>query len=140
MGYTLKPINKNLDDFDFGAFSWTMLLEECCGTLFPFIQKGGSYYCIFGEDKRMPLGDDYPKIISSDKFKITSNEAKIMARMAKNYVAIQRNLDESHLHKDIPLNTPEYMKPWPRKIREDFVDKYEKFSKWAIKSKGFTIV
>lgn len=138
MSYTLRPLNNELDDFDFGSFSWTLFLEECCGTLFPFIQNGGNYYYISDLDKR--LGNEYPEIISNDGFKVTSNEAKIMSRMARNYVAIQRSLDETYFHKDISFNTPDYLKPWPRKIREDFVDKYEKFAEWAEKSKGFKIL
>lgn len=138
MGYTLNPANENLDAFKFGAFSFPVLLSEACGYLFPCVRSpAGSWFCLFGADERMPLGDDYPKLLSNDGFLVTEEEAKIMARMAENFVAVQRSLPSGQ--EDSGIGAPEYQRPWPRKIREDFVDKFEAFSEWAPKSGGFEI-
>lgn len=134
MGYDFKPKNDDADGFHLGAFSWPVLLEQF-GCLFPFTQKL-KWYCVFGIDERMPASDRYPRIISNDGFPVTDEEAKIMARMARNYVAIQRTLPEQP---EPEFGAPEWEQPWPRKIRTDFVDQFEKFAEWAEKSGGFEI-
>jgi hypothetical protein len=134
MGYDFRPKKKDAGDFYLGAFSWPVLVEQF-GCMFPFMQKI-KWYCVFGIDERMPATDTYPRIISNDGFKVRNDEAKMMAQMARNYVAIQRSLPEQP---EIPFNTPDELKPWPRKIRTDFVDQFEKFADWAEKSGGFSI-
>jgi hypothetical protein len=157
MSYDLAPNNKTLKTFTLGAFSFPILLEAC-GYLWPCIHNGGQYYCAFGADPRMPNGDSYPKLLSNDGFPVTAAEARIMARIARNLVAIQRTL---------PDPTPEELKGagyaqkttfqredveemllramgggkenWPMKIRTDFTDKFEQFADWADKSGGFKI-
>lgn len=124
MGYDLIANNKKCEDFHFGAFSFPVLLEAC-GYLFPCIQHKGQWFCVFGKDERMPKEDDYPRLISNDGMKITKEEAKIMARIAENFVIIQRKLENDS--------------KWPIKIREDFINKFEKFSEWAPKTNGFEI-
>lgn len=134
MGYDLYAENKELESFHFGAFSFTVLLEAC-GYLFLCIKKGAQWFCVFGPDERMPQGDQYPRILSNDGFPVTEEEAKIMARIARNYVTVQRNLTEKY-EWDWKSGKPE---PWPMKIREDFVETFDKFADWAEKSGGFKI-
>lgn len=124
MGYDLRANNKECEDFHFGAFSFPVLLDAC-GYLFICIHKGSRWFFISGIDERMPIGDKYPRLLSNDGMEITAEEAKIMARIAKNFVIIQNNLDDDS--------------EWPIKIRKDFVDKFEAFSKWAPKTDGFKI-
>lgn len=160
MGYDLTALNPELtgDDkrFHFGAFSWGPLLEAC-GYLFPCLSRGGQWYCLWGADPRMPEGDTYPRLLSNDGFVVTADEAKIMARMARNFVAIQRSLPEDHRgsgtsstqmmfkREDIEQILMKAMsgitddRPWPVKIRDDFTEKYERFAVWAEKSGGFEI-
>ena len=133
MGYDLSPKNKDLDSFHFGAFSWPHLLEQC-GYLFTVVQNGGRWYCAFGTDKRM--GDTYPMLISNDGFKVTAFEAKVMARVARNYALVQGTLEAP----------PEQKEPcwlgnndWPQKIRDDWPKRFEEFADWADKSGGFRI-
>ncbi len=154
MGYDLA--SKNNGAFHFGAFSWPVLLEAC-GYLWPFQSSGGQWYCAFGADPRMPKCDDYPRLMSNDVFEVTAEEALIMARMARNFVAVQRSLSEEK--RDETVNSKEdgtYQKedvtkamirgmfggeagPWPRKIRTDFVDRFENFADWAEASGGFAV-
>lgn len=136
MGYDLSANNPELDDFHFGAFSWTVLLETF-GSLFPSIHKDGQFYVVLGADPRMPEGDQGSRLSSNDGFPVTDEEAKIMARMTRNYVLIQRSLDDTH--KTDTTGPMPFKEPWPCKIRADWVDKYEQFADWAEKSGGFAI-
>ncbi len=158
MGYDLRPKNNKAGDFHFGAYSFPVLLDFC-GHLWPCIHNGGQWYCAFGVDPRMPQGDTYPRILSNDGFKVTAEEARIMARVARNVVAIQRTLPdptpeelatagvrqkmafkredvEALLMKALGGSVPG---PWPVKIRADFTDQFEKFADWSERSGGFEI-
>ena len=137
MSYDLMPKN-DIEEFRMGAFSWPVLLEVV-GYLFPFQSKGGRWVYNWEQDKRFKEEHNYPIIISNDGFKITASEAKIMARMARNYCLIQRKLDDSHFNNDLPMSTPDWEKKWPQKIRDDWVDKFEEFADWAEKSGGFKV-
>jgi hypothetical protein len=119
MSFDLDPKNKDAGDFSFGAFSWPVLLEAC-GYLFPCVNMEGQY-CTTTDQK------EWIQIGTNDGFSISAADAKLMARVARNFVAIQRTL------KDGDENA------WPMKIRSDFVDRFEKFAEWAEKSGGFSI-
>lgn len=119
MGYDFSALKKGTEDFYLGAFSWPVLLEAF-GYLFPCV-SGSGMYCSAGGKAR-----EWTQLVSNDNFKISSADAKLMARCARNYVAIQRSLPAGH-------------QGWPTKIREDFVDKFEAFADWAEKSGGFRI-
>jgi hypothetical protein len=131
MGYHFTPNNQESKDFYLGAFSWPILVEAF-GYLFPELHKSGKYFYLRGVDDRYDDGT----LGTNDNFPVTAEEAKIMARMARNYVAIQRSLPEQG---KVDIFAPEPLQPWPRKIRDDFVDKFERFAEWAEKSDGFTI-
>ena len=156
MGYDFRANNSDAGDFYLGAFSFPVLLEAC-GYLFSSIHRGGQWYCAFGTDPRM--GDKYPLILSNDGFSVTEIEAKIMARIARNFVAVQRTLPDENMSEGIAgkhgkegfrredvermliavMNDTKPDEKWPRKIRPDFVDKFEKSAEWAEKSGGFEI-
>lgn len=158
MGYDFEPDN-DVEWFHLGAFSWPVLLEYAFGTLFPTMHGGGQWYCCFGLDERMPEGDDYPRIISNDGFHVTEEEAKIMARMTRNFVAIQKSLPEDNRPGGATIEgsaegfkKDDVMKalirgmhgnvqtgPWPVKIRDDFTEKFERFAEWMETSGGFKI-
>jgi len=158
MSYDLIPVNEDAGDFRFGAFSFPVLLEAC-GCLFACIHNGAKWYCAFGTDPRMPEGDDYPRLLSNDGFAVTAEEARIMARVARNFVAIQRTLPEpspaelagaglkqkvEFRREDVETMLMRAMGggsagPWPMKIRDDFTATFEKFADWADRSDGFAI-
>jgi hypothetical protein len=126
MGYDLRAKNEKAEDFHFGAFSFPILIEAC-GYLFSAISIGPRW-CTAQPNPDPRMGEGYPMLLTNDGFPVTDEEAKIMARVARNFVAIQRGL---------PDNQPEQEKPM--KIRKDFVDKFEKFAEWAESSGGFEI-
>jgi hypothetical protein len=159
MSYDLKALNPALPDerryFHFGAFSWSPLLEAC-GYLWPCLSKGGHWYCVWGADPRMPKGDNYPRLLSNDGFIVTADEAKIMARVARNFVLVQRSLPEENRGAGTPATQMRFERqdveamllramtdaepnPWPVKIRDDFTEKYAQFAEWADQSGGFEI-
>lgn len=137
MGYDMKPKNEGQKYFHMGAFLWPHFLEQC-GAYFLCLNKGPKYYYVTGIDERMPQGDTYPALISNGGFPVTEEEAKVLARIARNYAVIQRHLPEQP-EDDDALFKPEFMQPWPRKVRDDWVDTLEAFASWAEKSGGFEI-
>jgi hypothetical protein len=136
MGYDLHANNQELDSFHFGAFSWIHLLEQC-GTYFVCLNQGPKWYCVFEADERM--GTDYPELISNDGFPVTSEEAHVLARIARNYVAVQNTLGDDAKLDDSDFMKPAVMQVWPRKYREDWNDLFIRFAEWADKSDGFQI-
>ena len=155
MSYDLKPNNDNLKSFHFGAFSFPVLIEAA-GYLFSCIRGNGQWYCVFGLDSRMPLGDTYPSLLSNDGFPVTAEEAKILARIARNFVAVQQTLGEEQRGSLTPITQMTFKKedlealflraftggssaPWPLKIHDDFVEQFAAFAEWADESNGFEI-
>lgn len=132
MGYDLLPNNQESEGFHFGAFSWLVLLEAF-GYLFPEVHKWGRYHYVQGLDERHNSGT----LGSNDGFLVTDEEAKIMARMAKNFTAIQQSLPRQD--EEVDIFAPAALQPWPRKIRSDFTKLFEKFAEWALQSEGFAI-
>lgn len=137
MGYDFHAVNKELDHFHMGAFLWPYFLEQC-GAYFLCMSHGAKYYFVSGIDERMPEGDDYPRLISNDGFPVTDEEAKVLSRIARNYVTIQRGLEDQS-EKEDDLLKPVYMQIWPRKVRENWIDHLEKFADWMEQSQGFEI-
>ena len=135
MGYDLQPRNKELEQFYLRAFSFPVLLV-ICGYLWPCINRGPKWCCVFGVDERMPKGQTSPTLITNDGFRVTAEEARIMARMTRNFVAIQRSLPDQE---EQGMSTLGYLEHWPRKIRDDWVDRFEAFAEWAEQSQGFKI-
>lgn len=137
MSYDFMPKN-DVEEFRMGAFSWPILLEVF-GYLFPFQSKGGRWVYNWEIDNRFKEEHNYPIIISNDGFEVTEEEARMMARMTRNYCAIQRKLDDSHFNEDVPVTAPEWERKWPQKIREDWIEKFKEFADWAETSGGFKI-
>jgi hypothetical protein len=146
MAYDLYANNTELSHFH--TQGWTHLLAQF-GTYFPFITQGAQWYALF--DGRMDIHhhptepesdvviEPYPSILCNcGGFEATEEEAKVLARMARNYVSIQRTLDETH-RLDPMDNIPYYLRKFPQKIRSDWVDNYEQFADWAEQSQGFKI-
>src|SRR4051812_48792835 len=95
MGYDLAANNPDADEFHLGAFSYPVIIDVC-HWLWPLDRQDGRYYFLPGVDPRMPEGDGYPRVLSNDGFPVTDEEAKIMARMVRNFCIVQESLSESH--------------------------------------------
>lgn len=148
MGYDLHANNKKLPTMHMGL-SWIYLLEQC-GSYFTCVHGGARWYMIFDErmtthyhvdddDKPAQVVDQsYPAILCNCGFKVTAEEARVLARIARNYAAIQRTLLEP-TEQDQSIALPDYRKPFPQWIRRDWVDLYEQFAEWAEQSRGFRV-
>jgi len=150
MTYDLHANNQVLSTFRM-ASDWLHLLEQC-GAYFTCMTHGARWYTLF--DERMSthhhdssddgtsesVDDKYPAIICNCGFEVTDEEAKVMARIARNYAAIQHSLpDPTEEEQNTPITTPEHWRPFPKKIRGDWVENYERFAEWAEKSQGFKV-
>lgn len=152
MVYDLEANNKDLKPFRM-AGDWLHLLAQC-GSYFTCIHSGARWYMMF--DERMtthyhPSDDDeagriqvidksYPAIICNCGFEVTEEEAKVLARIARNYAAIQRTLAEpTESEQDRYDAMPDYLRSFPKYIRRDWVERYEEFAEWAEQSRGFKV-
>jgi hypothetical protein len=152
MGYACIANNKEIETFVMGAFLWPHLLEQC-GSYFTCITRGARWYTVFDErmsthfhhddddEVRKPVVDrQYPAIICNCGFEVTEEEARVMARIARNYVAIQETLKEpTEEELNAPITTPDYLRPFPLYVRRDWVERYKQFAEWAEQSQGFKI-
>jgi hypothetical protein len=140
MSYDLFPVNKNLDPFVFGSFSWPVMLQETgSGCLIGYGETRVPGMFVYQPDKKgaSPM--------SNDGYKITSRQAKIMAELCRGYLSVQKYLKEeweniSPEDKEREWNLKmdgKYL--YKRPIREDFLKKIELFIDFAENSKGFKI-
>jgi hypothetical protein len=159
MPYDLTPVNREAGAFRFGAFSFVVLLEAC-GYLFTCVHGPAQWFCVWEADERMngahPDGskDPYPAILGGG-FDVSDEEARIMARMARNFAAVQRKLPEENRAQDL-RSKPRFDRadvlhlltkamaggqagPWPTKVRDDFTARIERFAEWAPRSGGFHV-
>ncbi len=136
MGHDLYAHNKDLKPFRMGL-AWLHLLEQC-GSYFTYISKGARWY-IYDERKSV-IDKQYPAIICNCRFEITEEEAKVLARIAQNYAAIQRTVGEpSEEELNAPITTPDSLKPFPGKVRQDWIELFVHFAEWAEQSQGFKV-
>lgn len=138
MSYDLKPRNKNSEWFRMGAFSWMWMLDAGVGLVLGE-GKGiepASYRYIPDKKGASPC--------DNDGYYVTSKDAKLMSIVARGLVSVEKGkVDEWKNY------TPEKQKnieEWNTKhkiynlpVREDFIEKAEKFAEWAEKSGGFWI-
>src|SRR5258708_30018815 len=138
MSYHLIPNNKELQLFRLASLPH--LLEQC-GAYFTCISKSARWYTLWDErmsthyhendkgEREQVIDQHYPAIICQCGFEVTEEEAKVMARIARNYAAIQHTLEEpSEGERNQPITTPDFLKPFPTYIRRDWVENYELFA------------
>jgi hypothetical protein len=152
MVYDFHANNEALETFRMGV-DWPYLLEQC-GAYFPCMFKGARWYMLYDERmtthhhaseddenvEREQVTEQYPAIICNCGFEVTKEEAKVLARIAQNFAAIQRTLKEpSEEELNAPITKPDHLKPFPKYIRRDWVERYEQFAEWARQSNGFIV-
>lgn len=148
MAHDLYANNKELESFHM-AGSWTHLLEQC-GAYFTCMLRGARWYMLYDErmtththytendEREQVIDQEYPTLLCNcGGFEVTPEETHVLARIARNYATIQRSIpDQTEEERD---RIPEYMRPFPIKIREDWVEQYEQFAEWAEQSQGFKV-
>lgn len=138
MGFDLKPRNKELEWLTIGAFSWPWMLDAGLGLVLGTGKaiKPAEYSYIPDKKGASPQ--------SNDGYYVTSKQAKIMSVVAKGLVQVERF--KSKQWNDLTAETQQDMREMNDKykiynlpVREDFIDKVEKFAEWSKKSGGFWI-
>ena len=141
MGYDFRPRNKKIDGFHFGAFLWPMFLQETgMGYVVGYGAARSPESYVYHPDKRGASP------VSNDGYAISSEEAKMMARIARGFISVNRfinkewetypederkRLQETMAYNNVPL----YKTGW----HEDRLKQLESFAEFAEKSKGFKI-
>ncbi|HEY3412766.1 MAG TPA: hypothetical protein VGM51_06880 [Armatimonadota bacterium] len=136
MSLTLTPRNRSIGSFQMGSWSWGYLLEMAGPVIPGFVTSRGRWYLLEGDPRWKDL--DYPAVLgdSGRHFYIRADEAKHLARVARNWADIQTHLDESHRAK--VFGQDEYARPFPEKVRDDWAVLFHDFSDWAERSRGFS--
>jgi hypothetical protein len=134
MGFDLKPRNKNLDWFQFGAFLWHWMLDSGVGLIIntaPAMKPGTFSYT---PDKKGTCPN------YSDGFHVTAIEARAMAMAARGLVKTKQWIN-SEWDKLTPKEKEKYetFEFYKKPVREDFIKKVEQFADWAGKSRGFWV-
>jgi hypothetical protein len=146
--YDLIASNPELKPFRM-ASDWLYLLAQC-GAYFTCVHNGARWYMLYDErmtthyhdvnedgEREQVVDKTHPAIICNCGFEITAEEASVMARIARNFAAIQRTLEEPA--EVVHVTTPDYLKPFPLYIRRDWIERYEQFAEWAEQSQGFKV-
>lgn len=138
MGYDLIPINKQIKCISVGAFSWPIYLQD----------TGMGYVLGYGAGFKpasyVYQNRNHGSPVSNDGYKVSSAEAKMMAKVARGYISVQRfvNKEWDELPKDAAKEYEEANarhKIYRPKVHEDHLIWLEKFAEFAEKSKGFKI-
>lgn len=140
MGYDLRPVNKELKELAYGAFTWPFMLQE----------TGMGYVLGYGEG-RTPASYVYQKgnkgaPVSNDGYKVNATEAKAMAMVARGYVSVQRFVNkeweaipETERKRSADQVSSNGNSLYRGEVHEDRLKQLEEFADFAEQSKGFTI-
>jgi len=136
----LKPRHKSVAWFLCGSFFWGWLLENGAG--WPLGCGAGLVGGQYIIDQQPGRSDGNP--FTNDGYRVTAKEAREMARLAR-YIAAHERRIASVYHRlpphhrqeieDAPLLRNAYRIP----MREEWIEKTERFAEWAEKSGGFQI-
>ena len=139
MGYTLKPINKECESIDFGAFSWPIMLQD----------TGMGYILGYGQAKNpaqyVYQNGNMGSPVSNDGYKVTATEAKMMARIARGYISVKEFINKEWAELSEEDREREKNFKYEGKLLympetgEKFLEQLRKFADFAEKSKGFRI-
>lgn len=139
MGYDLKPRNKELESFHFGAFSWSWMLDAGVGLVISTGRSADGGYS-YAPDKRGAS----PR--SCDGYYVTAEEANALGHAATGLASVETFIAEqwAALSDDERAKweaaNVEYRRELYRKpVRADFIKRAEEFGQWALRSHGFWI-
>lgn len=132
MGYDLIPRNKKLEDFHFGAFSWSwFLLNEAAGLVLGYSEGHTKSAYIYNTKKR---GGD---LMCNDGARVTASESRMLAQCAASIVMKYTEVNIKNADKtEHDFRNYGYTRP----VRQDFIDKLKEFHDWALQSRGFKVI
>lgn len=140
MSYDLRAKNKDVKDMPVGAFSWPIFLQD----------SGMGYVLGYGSGMRpgsyVYQNNNSGSPASNDGYKVTATEAKMMAKVARGYISVQRfvNKEWDDLPEEDKKQKEEAQKNsthpiYRLKVHEDHLKKLEQIADFMEKSGGFTI-
>jgi len=144
VGYDFVPRNKAAGGFYLGAFSFPVALQAC-NYLWPAVFGAVEFYALNDPCWGTKDPSSCPPIMTNDGFYVSAEEARIMARLIKNFVRIQKcalkEQTQASKQADGPITQDDTaVRKWPLVVtRTDFLDKFGAFSEWLVKSRGFWI-
>lgn len=133
MGYNLHPNNLDAGEHYMGSFFWSWLLDAGVGLAIncgPALKPWRYYYKYDASG-----GAKAPK--ENDGYEVSDEDAKLMGRLAESIVWLERERRKEF--NEMPKERQTECEKLPSPVRDDFVDKAEKFAEWAPKSGGFSI-
>jgi hypothetical protein len=136
VSFNLRPRNKAMPDFSFGAFGWSWLLEAGAG--FPVGHFKGiepASFLYLGRQDGRCLG-------YNDGAKVSASEAREMAKLTRWIVLYQRTLHhhfEQRSEEDRAHMLDNGQRLYNTPVRKDWLDHFERFADWAEKSGGFRV-
>jgi hypothetical protein len=137
MGFDLKAKRDDVDGFHMGAFSWSWMIDAgvglplCCGR---GVEPASYVY------KGDPENPGSPH--SNDGFRVTEEQAKAMAQLARWIADYQDTLYEVWMREPEEHRTRvenDHSGLYRLPVRRDFVEKVRRFADWAETSGGFEI-
>ena len=138
MSIVFTPRHRPLGPFRMGTASWAYLLGVAGPVIPGFWQQSGPRWYRIHVDPRFK-DTAYPEVLgdSGRHFYVKAPEARQLANVARNWATIQQVLPEEH-NMDARLGTPEYMRPFPERVRDDWPPLFLAFADWAERSRGFS--
>jgi hypothetical protein len=140
MSYDLRAKNKDVKDMSVGAFTWPIFLQD----------TGMGYVLGYGAGMRpgsyVYQNGNNGSPASNDGYKVTATEAKMMAKVARGYISVQRFVNKEW--DELPPEDRKEKEEWEArsqhkiyrtKVHEDHLKKLEQIADFMEKSGGFTI-
>lgn len=144
MSYDLIARNKKISSIGIGAFSWPIMLQD----------TGMGYVLGYGANVEpasyVYQGGNNGSPSSNDGYKVTSFEAKAMAKVARGYISVKRFINKQY--EDMDEKKREFYKSslyhgengivkkmFEQPVSEEFLQKLDVFAEFAEQSNGFKI-
>jgi hypothetical protein len=138
ISFDLYPRNRELEPFRFGSFSWSWMLEKGVGLVLKTGRsiEPGRYRYVPDKQGRDPN--------QNDGYYVNSKLAKMMAHVARGLASVERGKHDewnkmTEGERSSIKEWNERLKIYNLPVREDWIEKVEKFADWADKSGGFKI-
>lgn len=149
MSIVLVPRHREVGEFRMGSAEWSYLIGQA-GYMFPLVLNGARWFLVTKVDSRFDewaneegRTSTYPDILgdSGRTFRVTAEEARWLARVARNWALMQQQLSDEHDLQNIrrleDQKVPSYSLPFPERVRTDWIEHALEFAAWASRSRGF---
>jgi len=138
MGFDLEPRNKKIDQFHFGAFSWSWMMNAGVGLVLGYSPSKQPAEFTYIPDKKGRCPS------YNDGYYVSADLAWAMAQAAIGLTVGQRRINKEWAElepeeREKQKERNEKLRIYKMPVREDFIEIVEKFAVWAQISRGFGI-